>query len=107
MTPYERLKACVSAIRNKTDFVPSTALVLGSGLGAFGEKIRLEADEKALDWLAANGFDEKLGARPMERLIRDAVTAKVVDDILFGSLKKGGSVKISADDSGLLIRKKS
>ena len=71
------------------------------------KKIRLEADEKALDWLAANGFDEKLGARPMERLIRDAVTAKVVDDILFGSLKKGGSVKISADDSGLLIRKKS
>ena len=71
------------------------------------KKIRLEADEKALDWLAANGFDEKLGARPMERLIRDAVTAKLVDDILFGSLKKGGSVKISADDSGLLIRKKS
>ena len=71
------------------------------------KKIRLEADEKALDWLAANGFDEELGARPMERLIRDAVTAKVVDDILFGSLKKGGSVKISADDSGLLIRKKS
>lgn len=53
MTPYERLKACVSAIRNKTDFVPSTALVLGSGLGAFGEKIRLEA---AVDYQDIPGF---------------------------------------------------
>ena len=40
----------------------------------------------------------------MERLIRDAITAKIVDDILFGKLKNGGTVKISADASGLLIR---
>ena len=33
MLPYERLQACVAAIRQKTDFAPRTALVLGSGLG--------------------------------------------------------------------------
>ena len=36
MLPYERLQACVAAIRQKTDFAPRTALVLGSGLGGFG-----------------------------------------------------------------------
>ena len=37
MLPYERLQACVAAIRQKTDFVPRTALVLGSGLGYMGD----------------------------------------------------------------------
>ncbi|MGI6256212.1 MAG: purine-nucleoside phosphorylase [Acutalibacter sp.] len=53
MTPYERLKSCVKAIREKTDFVPSTALVLGSGLGGFGEKIRLET---VVDYHEIPGF---------------------------------------------------
>ena len=37
------LQACVAAIRQKTDFVPRTALILGSGLGGFGERLSLEA----------------------------------------------------------------
>ena len=36
---YDRIERCVQAVRQKTDFVPDTALVLGSGLGAFGERI--------------------------------------------------------------------
>ena len=43
MTAYERLRACVAAIRQRTDFVPRTALILGSGLGGFGERLSLEA----------------------------------------------------------------
>lgn len=43
MTSYPRLQAIVAAVRQKTSFVPHTALVLGSGLGGFGEKISLEA----------------------------------------------------------------
>ena len=43
MTSYPRLQAIVAAVRQKTSFVPHTALVLGSGLGSFGEKISLEA----------------------------------------------------------------
>ena len=53
MTPCERLQACVTAIREKTDFVPSTALVLGSGLGGFGERIRREA---VVDYREIPGF---------------------------------------------------
>ena len=87
----------------------SIRLIVGKFLREAGDalrekKVKLSVDEKATDWLAENGFNEKLGARPMERLIRDAITAKIVDDILFGKLKNGGTVKISADASGLLIR---
>lgn len=53
MLPYERLQACVAAIRKKTDFVPRTALVLGSGLGGFGERLALEA---AVDYKDIPGF---------------------------------------------------
>ncbi len=37
---YERLKACLAAVRERTDFVPEAALVLGSGLGGFAERVR-------------------------------------------------------------------
>ena len=87
----------------------SIRLIVGKFLRETSEalrekKVKLLVDEKATDWLAENGFNEKLGARPMERLIRDAITAKIVDDILFGKLKHGGTVRISADSSGLRIR---
>lgn len=39
---YEKLMNCLACIRKKTDFVPKVALVLGSGLGNYGEKIKLE-----------------------------------------------------------------
>lgn len=42
-TVYDRVKQCADAIREKTDFVPRTGLILGSGLGAFGEKLQTQA----------------------------------------------------------------
>ena len=41
---YEKLISCVSAVREKTDFVPRVAIVLGSGLGDYAEQIRVEAE---------------------------------------------------------------
>lgn len=41
---YEKLLRCVEAVREKTDFVPRVAIVLGSGLGDYAEQIRVEAD---------------------------------------------------------------
>ena len=38
----ERVRQCADAIRGKTEFVPRTALILGSGLGSFGEKLQVE-----------------------------------------------------------------
>lgn len=49
----DRVQRCVEGIRQQTGFVPRTALVLGSGLGGFGEKIQLEA---VVDYHQIPGF---------------------------------------------------
>lgn len=53
MTQQKRVARCVAAIREKTGFAPRTALILGSGLGAFGERLRLEA---AVEYKDLPGF---------------------------------------------------
>ena len=40
---YERVKRCAAFVRAKTEFVPRTALVLGSGLGGFGDRVQVQA----------------------------------------------------------------
>ena len=41
---YEKLESCVKAVREKTDFVPDVALVLGSGLGNYADNIKIETE---------------------------------------------------------------
>ena len=67
-------------------------------------KLHLEADDKAVDWLVSHGFDEKLGARPLERLIRDNILAKLADRLLFSRPTRTRTVKVSADATGLIVR---
>ena len=56
----------------------------------------LEVDNKARAWLADKGYDEKMGARPMQRLIQDEIKQKLAESILFGDLaKEGGIAKVS------------
>lgn len=57
-------------------------------------KIIIGLSEKAKEWLAKNGFDDKLGARPMARLIDDKVKKPLSKEILFGHLQHGGNVFI-------------
>ena len=45
---YEKLKKCYDCVRRKTDFVPETAIVLGSGLGDYAENIRVHEGTGAL-----------------------------------------------------------
>ena len=66
--------------------------------------IALKADGKAVDWLAEHGFDEKLGARPLERLIRDEILAKLADTLLFQSGKGVDTVRISAGKDGIILK---
>jgi ATP-dependent Clp protease ATP-binding subunit ClpA len=48
-------------------------------------------------WLATRGYDEAFGARPLGRLIQEHVKKPMADELLFGSLQKGGGVKIDID----------
>lgn len=63
--------------------------------------VSIEVDDKARAWLIKNGFDDQMGARPMDRLIRDSIKKHLADEILFGSLSKGGQVKVSSDGDSL------
>ena len=52
------------------------------------------------NWLAKNGFDPQMGARPMSRLIQDSIRRALADELLFGRLANGGKVSIGVDANG-------
>ncbi len=80
---------------NMIAVVNKTVDILFAGLQA--KKIHLELSEEAKIWLAKRGIDAKLGARPLERLIRSELEDYLAEEVLFGKLKKGGSVKVSVE----------
>ncbi len=59
------------------------------------KNIEIEIDEKAIEYLAKNGFDSKLGARPLARIIDEKIKKVLANEVLFGKLSNGGKVKIS------------
>ncbi len=65
------------------------------------KKVALIIDESARDWLALEGYDEKMGARPMSRLIQEHIKKPLAEEVLFGQLTKGGTVKIRFQDGEL------
>lgn len=63
--------------------------------------VSLEVDEKAKQWLAENGYNEKMGARPMARLIQEHIKKPLADEILFGKLTNGGKVYLVSENNQL------
>ena len=68
------------------------------------KNIEFKCSKKAKLLLADIGYDELLGARPMERIIRERLHKPISNEILFGKLAKGGVVNISTVSSELCIR---
>ncbi|MHB8765888.1 MAG: AAA family ATPase, partial [Deferrisomatales bacterium] len=58
------------------------------------KRVALELAPSARRWLAVHGYDRRLGARPMGRLIDRVVRRPLADEILFGRLEKGGRVRV-------------
>ena len=68
------------------------------------KRVTLEVDDEARAWLAREGYDEKMGARPMQRLIQDKIKRDLADMILFGPLAKGGGLlRVSLKDGELAL----
>jgi len=63
--------------------------------------VEIDVDERARAWLAKNGYDPTMGARPMARLIREKIKKALADEILFGKLAHGGSVDVTEEDGEL------
>jgi ATP-dependent Clp protease ATP-binding subunit ClpA len=64
------------------------------------KKVEAHFTPSLKSYLAKNGFDRLMGARPMARLIQDTIRRALADELLFGRLVHGGNVTIDADDSG-------
>ncbi len=58
--------------------------------------VLLEVDDEARAWLAKNGYDRNMGARPMARLIQEQIKKPLAEELLFGKLSNGGHVKVTA-----------
>ena len=57
--------------------------------------VTFELTKEATAWLAIKGYDEKMGARPLSRVIQEHIKKPLADEVLFGKLKTGGTVKVS------------
>ncbi|MCG6861117.1 MAG: ATP-dependent Clp protease ATP-binding subunit ClpA [Chromatiaceae bacterium] len=65
------------------------------------KKVALSVDTDARAWLAEKGYDPQMGARPMTRIIQNHIKKPLANEILFGSLANGGSVRIYVRDGNL------
>ena len=68
------------------------------------QRVMLEVDESARRWLAKEGYDERMGARPMQRLIQEKVKKPLAEDLLFGDLVNGGTVHVTLEDGELKVK---
>jgi ATP-dependent Clp protease ATP-binding subunit ClpA len=68
-----------------------------------GKRVSLQLDDAARRWIAKTGYDPKMGARPMARVIQEHIKRPLAEELLFGKLIEGGLVRVSvkADESGL------
>lgn len=100
--------------RNRLDaivqFKPLDIGVVGSVVDKFifeleavlaDKNVTLTLESDARIWLAERGYDEKMGARPMARLIQEKVKKPLAEDLLFGRLINGGHVRICVENEQL------
>jgi ATP-dependent Clp protease ATP-binding subunit ClpA len=57
-------------------------------------QVNIELSADAADWLARKGYDQQMGARPLARIIQEHVKKPLAEEVLFGKLTKGGTVRI-------------
>ncbi len=62
--------------------------------------VTIELDPAARDWVAARGYDPKMGARPMARVIQEHIKRPLAEELLFGKLAAGGHVRIEVGPDG-------
>ncbi|NPD14440.1 ATP-dependent Clp protease ATP-binding subunit ClpA [Xinfangfangia sp. D13-10-4-6] len=63
--------------------------------------VHIELTSEAAAWLADRGYDEKMGARPLGRVIQEHIKKPLAEELLFGRLTKGGVVKVAVKDGAI------
>ena len=64
--------------------------------------VQLHIDDDARAWIARRGYDPKMGARPMARIIQEFIKRPLAEELLFGSLEHGGHAFVSVGEDGAL-----
>ncbi len=65
------------------------------------KQVGLTVDKKAREWLAEEGYDKSMGARPMSRVIQEHIKRPLAEDLLFGELVRGGQVTVTVKSGKL------
>ncbi|MEE3360715.1 MAG: ATP-dependent Clp protease ATP-binding subunit ClpA [Pseudomonadota bacterium] len=63
--------------------------------------VTIELTRPAAEWLADKGYDDKMGARPLGRVIQEHIKKPLAEELLFGQLQKGGVVRVAVKDGDL------
>jgi ATP-dependent Clp protease ATP-binding subunit ClpA len=63
--------------------------------------VSIELTDEAREWLGKKGYDPLYGARPLARVIQENIKKPLAEELLFGKLAKGGTVKVSVADDKL------
>ena len=66
--------------------------------------VHIELTRPAAEWLGNKGYDDKMGARPLARVIQEEIKKPLAEELLFGKLAKGGIVKVGVKDGKLELR---
>ena len=66
--------------------------------------VTIELTRPAAEWLADKGYDDKMGARPLGRVIQEYIKKPLAEELLFGKLAKGGNIKVGIKDGKLDLR---
>ncbi len=65
------------------------------------KKVSMNVDSEARAWLASRGYDARMGARPMSRIIREHIKKPLANELLFGQLVNGGKVRVMVEGEEL------
>ena len=60
------------------------------------KKVEIHVETSAKQWIAERGYDVKMGARPMQRIIQEHIKKPLAEEILFGRLENGGKIVVRA-----------
>jgi ATP-dependent Clp protease ATP-binding subunit ClpA len=62
--------------------------------------VSIELSDEAIQWIAEKGYDDKFGARPLARVIQEHIKKPLAEELLFGKLENGGTVKVIVTGKG-------
>ena len=66
--------------------------------------VELIFDKKVCQWIADNGYNKEMGARPMERFIADNIKKPLVNSLLYGELSSGGQLQVGLKDNQVFFK---